>query len=196
MAIVVPIISTFDSKGITKAISSFKQLDGAGQKSAFALLNTTKGINAFGKSMVKTGAMITGVAGIIGGSLIQAVRESEKVSKQTAAIIKATGGSANLSTQQISEMAKAMSLKTGLDDEAIQTSMNLLLTFKQVRNEVGAGNDVFTRASAAALDLGNVFGSTDGAAKQLGKALADPVKGITALRKAGISPKRTNKNTC
>jgi hypothetical protein len=187
MAIVIPVISTFDSKGVTKAISSLKQLDGAGQKSAFALLNGTKAINSVGKSVIKTGSMIGGVAGVIGGSLIKAARESEKVSKQTEAIIKATGGSAKLSTEQISDMAQAMSNKTGIDDEAIQSSMNLILTFKQVRNEVGLGNDVFTRASQAALDLGNVFGSTDGAAKQLGKALSDPVKGISALRKAGIN---------
>jgi hypothetical protein len=79
-----------------------------------------------------------------------------------------------------------MSVKTGIDDEAIQSSMNLLLTFKAVRNEVGQGNDIFTRASQAALDLGNVFGSTDAAAKQLGKALSNPVKGVSALRKSGV----------
>jgi hypothetical protein len=187
MAIVIPVISTFDSKGVNKAISSFRQLDGAGQKSAFALLNSTKAINSFGKSVVKIGAIMGGIGGVVGGSLIKAALESQKVAKQTEAIVKATGGAANLSTQEISELARVMSVKTGVDDEAIQTSMNLLLTFKQVRNEVGAGNDVFTRASAAALDLGNVFGSTDGAAKQLGKALSDPVKGISALRKAGIN---------
>jgi hypothetical protein len=101
-------------------------------------------------------------------------------------VVKATGGAANLTTKQIGELANAMSIKTGVDDEAIQSSMNLLLTFKAVRNEVGAGNDIFARASMAALDLGNVFGSTDAAAKQLGKALSDPVKGVSALKKAGV----------
>jgi hypothetical protein len=186
MAIVIPVISTFDNKGISKAISSFKQLDGAGQKSAFALLNGTKAVNSFGKSVLKIGGIMGGIGGVVGGSLIKAALESQKVSKQTEAIVKATGGAANLSTKQISDLSRAMSVKTGVDDEAIQTSMNLLLTFKAVRNEVGAGNDIFTRASQAALDLGNVFGSTDGAAKQLGKALADPVKGVSALKKAGV----------
>jgi hypothetical protein len=187
MAIVIPVISTFDNKGVSRAVASFRQLDGAGQKSAFALLNTTKAANSFGKSLAKMGGIVGGVAGVIGGTLINAARESEKVSRQTAAIIKATGGSAQVSSEQISKLAETMSYKTGIDDEAIQSSMNLLLTFKQVRNEVGQGNDIFTRASQAALDLGNVFGSTDGAAKQLGKALSDPVKGISALRKAGIN---------
>ena len=41
--------------------------------------------------------------------------------------------------------------------------------------------------SVAALDMGNVFGSTDAAAMQLGKALDNPTKGVTALAKAGVT---------
>jgi len=47
-------------------------------------------------------------------------------------------------------------------------------------------NNIFDRAVISAQDLGNVFGSADAAAMQLGKALSDPEKGITALRRAGI----------
>ena len=36
MALAIPIISTFDSKGIDKAIKQFKQLEGAGAKAQFA----------------------------------------------------------------------------------------------------------------------------------------------------------------
>ena len=75
----------------------------------------------------------------------------------------------------------------GVDDELIQKSANLLLTFKQVQNQVGEGNNIFDRAVITAQDLGNVFGSADAAAMQLGKALSDPAKGITALRRAGIN---------
>jgi hypothetical protein len=186
MAIVVPIISSFDSKGIDKAIKDFKKLDGVG-KGAFGLLNANKAVSAVGKNFAKFGAIASGVAGVIGGTLIQAALESQKVSKQTEAIIKATGSAAGMTTKDIQKLADSMSLKTGIDDEAIQSSMNLLLTFKQVRNETGKGNDIFNRASMAALDLGNVFGSTDAAAKQLGKALSNPIKGVSALTKSGIN---------
>ena len=187
MAIVVPIISSFDNKGITKALADFKKLEGAGQRGAFALLNTNKAVNTAAKNFAKLGAVGIGLAGVIGGSLVKAAYESQRVMKQTDAIIKATGGAAGLTSEQIGKLSTKLSLQTGIDDELIQTSMNLLLTFKQVRNEVGEGNDVFNRAAQAALDLGNVFGSADAAAKMLGKALSDPIKGVSALARAGVN---------
>ena len=33
--------------------------------------------------------------------------------------------------------------KSGIDDEAIQSGENLLLTFRNIRNETGAGNKMF-----------------------------------------------------
>lgn len=187
MAVVVPVISTFDSRGITKAIADFKKLDKAGQRSAFVLLNTNKAMNSFAASVGKFGAIAGGAAAIIGGKFAQAAYESQKVMKQTEAIITATGGAAGMTANQIADLSEKFSLQTGIDDELIQTSLNLLLTFKQIRNEVGEGNDIFNRAGKAALDLGNVFGSVDAAAIQLGKALSNPVKGITALQRSGIN---------
>jgi hypothetical protein len=187
MAVVVPIISTFDAKGVTRAIADFKKLNGAGQKTQFALGSLNKGAGVLGAQMAKFGAITAGVAGVVGGSLVRAAYESQKVMKQTEAIVAATGGAAGLTAKQVGDLSEQLSNQTGIDDELIQSSMNLLLTFKQVRNEVGAGNDIFNRASMAALDLGNVFGSTDAAAKMLGKALSNPVRGINALTRAGVN---------
>lgn len=187
MAVVVPIISTFDAKGVTKAIADFKKLNTAGERSQMALGSLNKGAGVLGAQMAKFGAVTAGVAGVLGGSLVKAAYESQKVMKQTEAIITATGGAAGLTAKDVSDLAESLSVKTGVDDEAIQSSLNLLLTFKQVRNEVGRGNDIFNRAAQATLDLGNVFGSTDAAAKMLGKALSDPVRGVTALARAGVN---------
>lgn len=115
-------------------------------------------------------------------------REAQKVAAATTQIIKATGGAANITAGQVSDLAGALSLKTGVDDEAIQTGANLLLTFKNVRNEVGKGNDIFNQATQASLDLSAAgFGSVESASKGLGKALNDPLKGITALGRAGVT---------
>lgn len=141
-------------------------------------------------SLLKTGAVITGVVAGVGFALkgaVDAALESQKVSRQTEAIVKATGGAANIAASEVNKLSEALAFKTGVDDEAIQSSLNLLLTFKQVQNVVGEGNDIFNRASQAVLDLGNVFGSTDSAAVQLGKALSDPIRGVTALRRSGIN---------
>ena len=115
-------------------------------------------------------------------------RESEKVGKTTAQIIKATGGAAKVSAGQVGALAESLSEKAGVDDEVIQTGANMLLTFKNVRNEAGQGSAVFDRATAAAVDLSaSGFGSVDSSAKMLGKALNDPLKGISALGKAGVT---------
>jgi ABC-type transporter Mla subunit MlaD len=187
MAVGVNIVSTFDSKGISRAISDFKKLEGAGNKSTFALRTFDKGMTNTIKNVAKVGAAVGAAAGVIGFKLASAAYESQKVMAQTTAIIKATGGAAGVTASQVSKLSEQLSMQIGVDDELIQKSANLLLTFKQVQNQVGEGNNIFDRAVITAQDLGNVFGSADAAAMQLGKALSDPEKGITALRRAGIN---------
>lgn len=115
-------------------------------------------------------------------------REAREVANLTAAALKSTGGAANVSAEQIADNAEALSLKTGVDDEAIQSGENLLLTFTKVRNEVGEGNDIFDQATRLGLDMATALGTdARSAALQLGKALNDPVKGVTALQRAGVS---------
>lgn len=119
---------------------------------------------------------------------IEEGRESVKVNAQTEAAILSTGSAANITAKQIGDLSESISLKIGVDDEAIQSGANLLLTFKNVRNEVGNGNQVFNRATVAANDLAAAgFGSIESSSKMLGKALNDPLLGITALGRAGVT---------
>lgn len=147
----------------------------------------------FGGAIKGLGAAIAGVvvAGkaldFLGDSVGEA-REAQKVAAATTQIIKSTGSAANVTADEVSSLAGALSAKAGVDDELIQTGANLLLTFKGVRNEVGKGNDVFNQATAAALDLSAAgFGSVESASVMLGKALNDPTKGISALGRAGVT---------
>jgi len=187
MAISVPIITTFDSKGITRAIKDFKKLDSATAKTGAVLANVDAGATKFAGAFAKIAGVGSVVAGVIGTKLVNAAVESAKVMAQTEAIIAATGSAAGVTAVEVSDLSRTLSEQVGVDDELIQKSANLLLTFKQVQNQVGDNNDIFNRAVRLSLDLGNVFGSTDAAAMQLGKALSDPEKGITALRRAGIN---------
>lgn len=187
MAINIPIVSSFDSKGIDKAVRDFKKLEGGAQKSAFGLLNADAAARRGVAAFAKFAAIGAGAAGVIGSKLVSAAYESQKVMKQTEAIIKATGGAAGVTAVQVAKLSERLAAQVGVDDELIQQSANLLLTFKQVQNQVGEGNQIFDRALKTSLDLGNVFGSSSAAAMQLGKALSDPVRGITALRRAGIN---------
>ena len=187
MALGVNIVSSFDSKGISKAISDFKKLDGAGNKATFGLRTFDKSLTNGLKNVAKFGAAAGAVAGVIGFQLVSAAYESQKVLAQTTAIIKSTGGAAGVTSDQVAKLSEKLSMQIGVDDELIQKSANLLLTFKQIKNQTGENNDIFNQAVIAAQDLGSVFGSADAAAMQLGKALSDPVAGITALKRAGIN---------
>ena len=102
-----------------------------------------------------------GIAGAaIAGGLALAIRagvkefiEAEKVTAQTNAVIKSTGGVANVTAKEIENMAQTMLRKTGIDDEQIKTGANMLLTFTKIRNEVGQGNDIFNQATVATTNL-------------------------------------------
>lgn len=117
-----------------------------------------------------------------------AARESAKIAATTEQIIKSTGGTANVTGKQVGDLTSALSMKVGVDDELIQSGANLILTFKNVQN-AGEGVDaIFDRTTAAAVDLAAAgFGSVTSASLQLGKALNDPIKGIAALSRSGVT---------
>jgi len=73
-------------------------------------------------------------------------------------VLKATKGEANLTADAIGALAQKLSDKVGVDDEAIQSGENLLLTFRNVKNEAGAGNDIFNQATSAILDVSAAMG--------------------------------------
>jgi hypothetical protein len=128
------------------------------------------------------------------GSAIDEARESQKVSALTEQVIKSTGGAANVSAKQIGNLSSAISNKVGIDDEAIASGQNMLLTFKGIRDETGKGNKIFDQASRTMVDMAASMAAASGgqvdfksSAIQLGKALNDPIKGITALSRVGVT---------
>lgn len=154
--------------------------------------DATDGIGSKLKTMGKVAAAGFAAAGVaaiaFGKSAVEAAAESQKINKVTEQLVKTTGGAAKISADEVSKLATALSNKTAIDDEAIQSASNLILTFKNVRNEAGKGNDIFNRATAAALDMSAVLGTdASGSAMQLAKALDNPIKGVTALTRSGVN---------
>lgn len=117
-----------------------------------------------------------------------ALAEVDKISGQTAAVIKSTGGAAGVTADQIAALADSLERKTGIEAESIQRGQNLLLTFTNIKDAAGAGNDIFTQTTKIMADLGTAMGTdASSAAIQLGKALNDPTQGITALTRVGVT---------
>jgi hypothetical protein len=177
-----------DSRGLHKATRDASgALDRLGKQTTLTGRITSRGFSAIGLAARGMAAgVVAGGASV--GFLVKQYEESNKIGRQTQAVLKSTGGAANVSAKQVSDLATAISRKTGVDDEAIQSGENLLLTFTKVRNETGKGNDIFSRATQTITDMSVALGQdTKNSAIQLGKALNDPIKGVTALRRVGVS---------
>jgi hypothetical protein len=127
-----------------------------------------------------------GLAAAIRGAFSE-LNESNKVTAQTNAVLRSTGQIAGVTAQHVEALGNELLRKTGIDDEAIRSSENLLLTFTNVRNVLGEGNNVFDQATRAILDMSAAMdGDLQGATIRVGKALQDPVRGVQALRRVGV----------
>lgn len=119
---------------------------------------------------------------------INEIKEAQTGLAQAEAGIRSTGGAANVTAPQIMELGKSIQAYSGYTDDSVVAAEDLLLTFPKVRNEVGEGSDIFNRATEATADLARRgFGDLSTNAKALGKALSDPIAGLTALRRSGIT---------
>lgn len=117
-----------------------------------------------------------------------AYAESEQGSAQLQAVLKSTGGVAGQTKEQLDDLAASIMNLTGVDDDVITKSESLLLTFTNVRGEIFDKTLPAIVDMTAALNNGNVSMETIQATTlQVGKALNDPIKGMTALRKVGVS---------
>lgn len=101
---------------------------------------------------------------------------------RTQALIESTGAAAGFTAQQLQEQAEALALNTLTGVKNVQKAQSVLLTFNRV------SGDVFKEAITLSQDLAETgFGSIESNAVQLGKALQDPITGITALTRVGIT---------
>ena len=178
MALVVPIVA--DTSGLVRGLN-----------------HGTSGLRKFGKM-----AAIVGGAAALGGLVatlkigIDEFMGAQKVLAQTGAVLKSTGGAANVTSKQITTMSESLMKLSGVDDEAIQSGQNLLLTFTKIRNETGKGNNIFDQATLAMTNLSVAMGKDlSSSAILVGKALNDPVKGVGALSRAGVQFTASQKDT-
>ena len=123
------------------------------------------------------------------GKSIGEAKEAQAVNAQLEAVLKSTGGAVGMTAEQISGLAGELQKTTGIADDVIGAGQNMLLTFTNI------GKDVFPDATKTMLDMatamnGGLTPSAEqlkGTSIQLGKALNDPVAGISALSKVGVS---------
>ena len=180
MAISVPIVSEWNPKGLQRAVADFKKLEGAGKKAQFAL-----------KKAALPAALALGAVAAAAGGMIQAGEAAATANARIAQINESMGLFGN-ETEKVNERliayANATARATGVDQNSIKATQAKLLTFGELAKSADEVNGAFDRATKAAIDLAAAgFGDAESNAVQLGKALQDPIKGITALAKSGVT---------
>lgn len=124
------------------------------------------------------------IAGLVAGikSSIDAAREANLVDAQLATVLQSTHGAAGMTKSQLDELATSLQAVSNYDDDAVKSSEALLLTFTSI------GKEVFPRAQKAILDTSVALGQDlKSSTIQIGKALNDPIEGLSALRRVGVS---------
>ena len=188
---IAPIGVTFevDTSGLRKAEQAVsgigdnvtKKMGGVGKAAGFAIAaGVTAGLVTLGRNVSK----------YVGNAILSA--EDENASKarldNIAKSMGIFGEQASAVSKRLQDLADATAENTGVDDGAIRMTQAKLLTFKELAVTAGEAGAQFDRATMAAIDMASAgFGTAESNAVQLGKALNDPVKGISALTRSGIT---------
>jgi phage-related protein len=138
------------------------------------------------------GIAAAGAAAVIVGKQLIAAGEAASTSnariRQISESMGLFGDQAGAVTDRLVKLAEQTARNTGVDQNAIKATQAKLLTFGELAKTAGTVGGEFDRATKAAVDLAAAgFGEASANAVQLGKALQDPIKGITALAKSGVT---------
>lgn len=156
------------------------------------ITNATSQTGGLGKAFGVMGGIGKGIAMGVGASFVamggflayatSEASEAQDVQAQLAAVLESTSGAAGVTVDMANQLADSLSQVTRFSDEAVLEGENLLLTFTSI------GKDVFPDATAVMLDMSQALGQDlSSSAVQLGKALQDPITGVTALKRVGVN---------
>ena len=115
------------------------------------------------------------------GALTRAAKEQQLAVARLNQTLKSTNFAARVTSKELQVFAARLQKLTGIGDETILAMQGILLTFTQIRGKV------FKDATRAILDVSEAMGQDlQQTAIQVGKALNDPILGVSALSRVGI----------
>ena len=153
MAISIPVISDFNSKGIDSAIREFKKLETAGEKAQFAIK----------KAAVPAAAALAGL-GIIAVDAVKAFMEDDKAAQILATSLKNTTGATDAQIASVEKFITQTSIAAAVSDDELRPALEKLVrgtgdvTKAQdllslaldisagTRKDLGAGSDALSKA--------------------------------------------------
>lgn len=161
---------TIKSKFESAATGGADQLLGRLEKLSGAMLGFVGG-----------GGMLYGLERIFSQATEAAGREEMSL-RQLESVYKATGAASGLLKSELIGLADELQKLTFFDSDQVRDAESVLMTFKNISEET------FRSAIWAAADLSQVMKQDlKSSVLQLGKALNDPVEGISALSRVGVS---------
>lgn len=175
------LVSKFDDKGLKQAQKAFGGLQSSfrGIAAGIATAFSVAAITNFASEAIKAA---------------EAAKVADARLDQIAKSMDIFGSSTSTVTARLKNYAEQNMLVVGADDEVIKSTQAKLLTFKNLAMTADEAGGSFDRATQAAFDLAAAgFGSAETNAVQLGKALQDPIKGLTALSRSGVTFTATEK---
>lgn len=167
MAITIPLISTFDNRGVKGAIKEFKNLEGASAKAQFAL----------GKASKVAGAALLGL-GAAAIKMGKAAAEDQTSQLKLAEALKKSGLASDAAIKSTEDYISSLSMATAVADDDLRPAM---------ANLVRATGDVTSAQEglALAVDISAQTGlSLDSVSKALSKAYAGNTGALKKLNPA------------
>tara|TARA_R110001606_G_scaffold348622_1_gene498191 strand:+ start:1461 stop:3818 length:2358 start_codon:yes stop_codon:yes gene_type:complete len=180
------------NEGLASSFRSVAQgiavVDGPFGGVASRVSSTASLLNGTTLAVVGFGAAIA-AAGVVAAKSIGAGEQMERQLYKQEAVLRATGYAAGWNAEQLDEMARQTAYATLASVNDIREAQNVMMTFKSVQKSV------FAEAVELSQDLAVVMGGTAASnAKMLGKALEDPIAGISAMSRAGVSFTQSQKD--
>src|SRR5690554_3430624 len=143
--------------------------------------------NSFKRIAKQVGLVVSSLMALRGAvrviaDFVKHARDQELAVRKVEQALKATGNAAGVTSEELQRVASGLQDISNFGDEEILDNVTAnLLTFKEV------SGDTFLRAQELVLDLSAALGQDlQGSAIMVGKALNDPILGLTALRRIGI----------
>lgn len=148
--------------------------------------------------MLKTGEVLKSVGehmtthltlelAAMGTEAVHAYGEHADAVARLDAMLAASGGIVGTTSEHLQELGMRLQETTTFSHDVTDSAMAVLLSFQDVRNEVGKGNDVFDRTVTVAQNLSELMGrDLQGAMLALGRTMEDPAAGMMLLRRSGI----------
>jgi hypothetical protein len=149
MALAIPIISTFDGGGVSKAISEFRNLEGAGKKAQFAIK----------KAAVPAAAALAGLAVVLGDAVSGAIEDAAAQDLLANSLRKTTGAN-DAQIASVEDWITAQGQLLGISDEKLRPTLNRLA---RATGSVTTAQELATQAMDIAAATGKPLETVVGA---------------------------------